>query len=87
MSPYDSSLTHYLFICLLILTHTLTDAPLSRLLYILSDSDLLRHSTSPPVFKDELWVSMIPRSVLAIIPLLQSQSQLSLDSCIVTRIT
>ena len=72
---------------LLILTHTLTDAPLSHLLYILSDSDLLHHSTSPPVFKDELWVSMIPRSVLAIIPLLQSQSQLSSDSCIVTHIT
>jgi hypothetical protein len=42
MSPYDSSLTHCLSITLtddhsarlLILTHTLTDAPLSRLLYI-----------------------------------------------------
>jgi hypothetical protein len=48
MSPYDSSLTH----CLLIrLSITLTDAPLSRLLYIIYDSDLLRHSTSPLYLK------------------------------------
>jgi hypothetical protein len=63
MSPYDSSLTHCLLIRLsitltddhstrlLILTHTLTDAPLSCLLYIISDSDLLRHSTSPLYLK------------------------------------
>jgi hypothetical protein len=59
MTHPDSLLTHRLYITLiddhsarlLILTHTLTDAPLSRLLYNIYDSDSLRHSMSPLYLK------------------------------------